>query len=62
MNEISSVPASGIPEVQAAETMPHSIEAEQQLLGAILTNNDVYDLLERGSIPCRRASTCTDTE
>ncbi|MDG1103482.1 MAG: DnaB-like helicase N-terminal domain-containing protein, partial [Ascidiaceihabitans sp.] len=43
MNEISSIPASGIPEVQAAETMPHSIEAEQQLLGAILTNNDVYD-------------------
>ena len=26
-----------------AETLPHSIEAEQQLLGAILTNNDVYD-------------------
>ncbi|WP_045391078.1 replicative DNA helicase [Falsirhodobacter sp. alg1] len=25
------------------ETMPHNIEAEQQLLGAILTNNDVYD-------------------
>lgn len=24
-------------------TAPHSIEAEQQLLGAILTNNDVYD-------------------
>ncbi|EAR51599.1 replicative DNA helicase [Oceanicola granulosus HTCC2516] len=24
-------------------TLPHSIEAEQQLLGAILTNNDVYD-------------------
>ncbi|MCL4120850.1 UNVERIFIED_CONTAM: hypothetical protein GTU68_003879 [Idotea baltica] len=23
--------------------MPHSVEAEQQLLGAILTNNDVYD-------------------
>ena len=23
--------------------MPHSIEAEQQLLGAILTNNEVYD-------------------
>ena len=43
MNEISSIPVSGIPEVQAAETMPHSIEAEQQLLGAILTNNDVYD-------------------
>ena len=29
--------------MQDAETMPHSIEAEQQLLGAILTNNDVYD-------------------
>ena len=26
-----------------AETLPHNIEAEQQLLGAILTNNDVYD-------------------
>ncbi len=30
-------------EIEAPETMPHSIEAEQQLLGAILTNNDVYD-------------------
>ena len=26
-----------------SETLPHNIEAEQQLLGAILTNNDVYD-------------------
>jgi replicative DNA helicase len=26
-----------------AETFPHNIEAEQQLLGAILTNPDVYD-------------------
>ncbi len=42
MNEISSFNATGI-EVENAETMPHSIEAEQQLLGAILTNNDVYD-------------------
>ncbi|TNF62981.1 MAG: replicative DNA helicase [Rhodobacteraceae bacterium] len=25
------------------DTLPHSIEAEQQLLGAILTNNDVFD-------------------
>jgi replicative DNA helicase len=25
------------------EALPHHIEAEQQLLGAILTNNDVYD-------------------
>ena len=42
MNEIASINATA-PEVQAAETMPHSIEAEQQLLGAILTNNDIYD-------------------
>lgn len=27
----------------AVESLPHNIEAEQQLLGAILTNNDVYD-------------------
>ena len=25
------------------EALPHNIEAEQQLLGAVLTNNDVYD-------------------
>ena len=42
MNEITALNASSIA-VQAPETMPHSIEAEQQLLGAILTNNDIYD-------------------
>ncbi|EPX81901.1 replicative DNA helicase [Salipiger mucosus] len=42
MNDISVFNATGV-EVEQAETMPHSIEAEQQLLGAILTNNDVYD-------------------
>ncbi|SFQ52027.1 replicative DNA helicase [Roseivivax halotolerans] len=42
MNEITSFNATGA-EVQSPDTMPHSIEAEQQLLGAILTNNDVYD-------------------
>ncbi|ETW14725.1 replicative DNA helicase [Roseivivax marinus] len=31
------------PETATADTLPHSVEAEQQLLGAILTNNDVYD-------------------
>lgn len=42
MNELAAIQ-------QAQETasedgvLPHSIEAEQQLLGAILTNNDVYD-------------------
>ncbi|MEL6608648.1 MAG: replicative DNA helicase [Pseudomonadota bacterium] len=34
------MPVAGQP---AADQMPHSIEAEQQLLGAILTNNDLYD-------------------
>ncbi len=42
MNEISSINTNDLT-VQAPETMPHSIEAEQQLLGAILTNNDIYD-------------------
>jgi replicative DNA helicase len=42
MNEVSIFNPTGT-EIQAAETMPHSIEAEQQILGAILTNNDVYD-------------------
>ncbi|WP_415402631.1 replicative DNA helicase [Tateyamaria sp. SN3-11] len=42
MNEIAAINPTGVA-VQDAETMPHSIEAEQQLLGAILTNNDVYD-------------------
>ncbi|MCA0921008.1 replicative DNA helicase [Pseudooceanicola nanhaiensis] len=35
--------AAGNVEAAAVDPMPHSIEAEQQLLGAILTNNDVYD-------------------
>ena len=42
MNEISKIRQ----ENQGSEesgTLPHNIEAEQQLLGAILTNNDVYD-------------------
>ena len=47
MNEITSFRAKGVEEASALGTsgdlMPHSIEAEQQLLGAILTNNDVYD-------------------
>ena len=42
MNEITTINPTGVA-VQDAETMPHSLEAEQQLLGAILTNNDVYD-------------------
>jgi len=42
MNEITNF---GVPnaEAQSADPTPHSIEAEQQLLGAILTNNDIFD-------------------
>ena len=40
MNEISTFNASGGSD---GASLPHSIEAEQQLLGAILTNNDVFD-------------------
>jgi replicative DNA helicase len=44
MTEIATIrtiiPAPAAPET---EVLPHNIEAEQQLLGAILTNNDVYD-------------------
>ena len=42
MNEITTFNPTGA-EVQSPDTMPHSVEAEQQLLGAILTNNDVFD-------------------
>jgi replicative DNA helicase len=30
-------------DAEMQDVLPHSVEAEQQLLGAILTNNDVYD-------------------
>ncbi|HBQ35984.1 MAG TPA: replicative DNA helicase [Rhodobacteraceae bacterium] len=42
MNEITPV-NSGQTEVDSTGTLPHNVEAEQQLLGAILTNNDIYD-------------------
>ncbi|MEZ5797494.1 MAG: replicative DNA helicase [Paracoccaceae bacterium] len=45
MSEIATlrptVPA--VPDASGAEALPHNIEAEQQLLGAILVNNDIYD-------------------
>lgn len=42
MNEIAQFNATGV-DVTEAQQLPHSIEAEQQLLGAILTNNDIFD-------------------
>ena len=46
MNEITTINPTGVAadaQIDTPDIMPHSIEAEQQLLGAILTNNDVYD-------------------
>ena len=44
MNEIRAIQnESGAGGEDTPDLMPHNIEAEQQLLGAILTNNEVYD-------------------
>jgi replicative DNA helicase len=45
MNEITTFNATGN-DVQEPGSMPHSIEAEQQLLGVILTNNDIFDRID----------------
>ncbi|WP_111734622.1 replicative DNA helicase [Roseovarius amoyensis] len=42
MTNVTSFNATGA-EAKGEVSLPHSIEAEQQLLGAILTNNDIYD-------------------
>ncbi len=42
MNEIATI-RPGQDSSQEEDSLPHNIEAEQQLLGAILTNNEVYD-------------------
>ncbi|TQS72572.1 replicative DNA helicase [Rhodobacteraceae bacterium] len=47
MNDISAVRNDQIDinraQAEQDNVVPHNIEAEQQLLGAILTNNDIYD-------------------
>ncbi|MEH7826718.1 replicative DNA helicase [Gemmobacter denitrificans] len=43
MNEITALKPAALPDSLETEALPHNTEAEQQLLGAILTNNDVYD-------------------
>ena len=40
MNEVTRIGQAG---AGTQESVPHNVEAEQQLLGAILTNNDVFD-------------------
>ena len=42
MNEVARVGPEQ-PTDAGGDTVPHNVEAEQQLLGAILTNNDIYD-------------------
>ncbi|MDE3027484.1 MAG: replicative DNA helicase [Paracoccaceae bacterium] len=42
MTEIATL-RSVLPQTSEPDTAPHNIEAEQQLLGAILTNNDIFD-------------------
>lgn len=42
MTEITTLRTSQ-PQAPETDALPHNIEAEQQLLGAILTNNDIYD-------------------
>ncbi|SPH17378.1 Replicative DNA helicase [Defluviimonas aquaemixtae] len=41
MNDVATIRA--VKDSPETDTLPHNIEAEQQLLGAILTNNDIYD-------------------
>ena len=42
MNELAGIRTEGA-QPENAPAIPHNIEAEQQLLGAILTNNDIFD-------------------
>ncbi|MCA0272798.1 MAG: replicative DNA helicase [Proteobacteria bacterium] len=41
MTEVATIRA--VKSAPEEDSLPHNIEAEQQLLGAILTNNDIYD-------------------
>ena len=43
MNEVATIRQALPATLGETEVLPHNIEAEQQLLGAILTNNEVYD-------------------
>ncbi|SFG15897.1 replicative DNA helicase [Palleronia marisminoris] len=43
MNQIAPFGQNAAEGDEKPDLLPHNVEAEQQLLGAILTNNDVYD-------------------
>ena len=46
MNEHVPLPAGATASLPETHTLPHNIEAEQQLLGAILSSNDVLDRVD----------------
>ncbi len=46
MNEQTPVPAQPALPAEAQQTLPHNVEAEQQILGAILSSNDVLDRVD----------------
>ena len=52
MNEVATLRPMLPATTGEGDTLPHNIEAEQQLLGAILTNNDVYDRIASLVKPC----------
>ena len=44
MSDVATLRQAAVPApAETPEALPHNIEAEQQLLGAILVNNDIYD-------------------
>ncbi|MCV6597304.1 MAG: replicative DNA helicase [Mangrovicoccus sp.] len=43
MNDMTGMTGAAADPNAAAPTLPHNIEAEQQLLGALLTNDQIYD-------------------
>ncbi|MEM1360350.1 MAG: replicative DNA helicase [Pseudomonadota bacterium] len=43
MNDMTGMTGAAADPKAAAPTLPHNIEAEQQLLGALLTNDQIYD-------------------
>ncbi|HMQ39878.1 MAG TPA: replicative DNA helicase, partial [Paracoccus sp. (in: a-proteobacteria)] len=47
MNEIRALQPAPTPGDSEEQSVPFSIEAEQQLLGALLTNNDVFDRISQ---------------
>ncbi|WP_127110489.1 replicative DNA helicase [Pararhodobacter zhoushanensis] len=43
MTEITAIRPNAAPAAEPLDVLPHNVEAEQQLIGAILTNNEIFD-------------------